>query len=314
MFKFHFALRFQSDIVVDKLQMINTNQAINFLHRQLESWPHAAANFDALGQLQTRTVAIDDFTFTLQHNPARIASTGAKVSTVEIKKRTCFLCAKNRPPVQNALPITLEGKPGEEPTHYELLVNPFPIFPIHFTIPAIEHMPQIISDNGARRFADMLRMALMLPGLAIFYNGAKCGASAPDHFHFQAVEESRMPLLDKCKTRLKLPFRVEYAEFSDLDRAAEWFNRLLPTLPKGDASTAEPPINIICAAEKSHVKICVIPRKAHRPDFYGLGVGEILVSPASVDLCGTIILPNPEDFTSKFTESYLRSLLKQTCY
>lgn len=289
------------------METLSTAAALGFLRRQLAQWPMAAANFEALSRVETRTMECRGRNFAVQHNPARIASTGAKVADGKAGPRPCFLCKANRPGEQLTFPLD-HG--------YELLVNPFPIFPVHFTIPALDHTSQqLISCGRTERMAHMAEFAMKLPGLALFYNGARCGASAPDHFHFQAVEASRMPLLDWATDGRQLPFNV--INFS-ATTPAEAEAKLLETtvsLPRR-ADGEEPDINVICRADgiSGGVQICVIPRKAHRPDFFGSAEGQILVSPASVDLAGTIILPRPEDFHTAFTSERLEALLAQTVF
>ena len=284
---------------------LSTESALKFLNEQLLNWPEVAKRFASLNSVETRKLNVAERCFTLQHNPARITSTGAAVSSNAIEARPCFLCKNNRPEQQFALPIN---------DKYELLVNPYPIFPVHFTIPSTTHTPQQLVYNSGNRFADMLTIAHQLPGLALFYNGAHCGASAPDHFHFQAVEASNLPLLQWASDGCALPFAVEYHKFIDISDAIKWGAEIMAKLPNPNKDP-EPPINVICVRQNDgSINVCIIPRRAHRPEFYGSKDGQILVSPASVDLCGTIILPRPEDFYENFTSNHLTLLLTQTCY
>ena len=289
------------------MEKLSTAAALGFLNRQLAEWPMAAANFEALSHVETRTMECRGRRFAVQHNPARIASTGAKVTDGKAGPRPCFLCRANRPAEQ--LSFALDHG-------YELLVNPFPIFPVHFTIPALEHTPQrLISDGRADRMAHMAEFAMAMPGMALFYNGARCGASAPDHFHFQTVEASRMPLLDWAVDGKPLPFNVINFTAKTPSEAATKLLEATATLARR-AEGEEPDMNVICRAGEAHggVQVCVIPRKAHRPDFFGTAEGRILVSPASVDLSGTIILPRPDDFHTSFTPERLEAMLAQTVY
>lgn len=289
------------------METLSTATALGFLRHQLAQWPMAAANFKALSRVETRTMECRGRNFAVQHNPARIASTGAKVADGKAGPRPCFLCKANRPAEQ--LSFGLDHS-------YELLVNPFPIFPVHFTIPTLDHTAQqLISCGRAERMAHMAEFAMNLPGLALFYNGARCGASAPDHFHFQAVEASRMPLLDWATDGRQLPFNVIYFSATTPPEAEAKLLEAIAPLPRRTGGD-EPDINVICRADgiSGGVQICVIPRKAHRPDFFGSAEGQILVSPASVDLAGTIILPRPEDFHTSFTPERLEALLAQTVF
>lgn len=292
---------------------ISTTGALALLQHQLEAWPLAAANFKALQNVETREMLHGHTRFTLQFNPARIASTGAKIDSNSLRQRACFLCGENRPAEQMELNIG---------NGYLLLVNPFPIFPVHFTIPAAAHTPQLITADNCTPFAHMAALALKLPGLALFYNGPRCGASAPDHMHFQAVERQRLPLLQYIEKGEQLPFKVFTDTFTDIADATGWFRTLIGQLPVPEAEPPheETPVNVLCTAcqgengEPTAIRVVVIPRKAHRPDFYGSGEDQILVSPASVDLGGVIILPSPDDFHRKFTTTHLETLINQTCY
>lgn len=287
---------------------MNTDELMAFHRRQLAVWPMAAANFEALQAVEVKEFEVDGLTWKVQHNPARIASTAAKLDKSSIAARPCFLCDAHRPAEQLYLPVSGGG--------YNVLVNPFPIFPVHFTIPATGHTPQLITADGARRFADMFRLGLSLRGLAMFYNGPACGASAPDHFHFQAVELSSLPLFDWVARNRSLPFRVESAIMADANEAREWFCGVCDSLARlpENAGQKEPRVNVLCAAIAGGVRIIVIPRRAHRPDFYGTAPGQLLLSPASVDLSGVLVSPSSDDFRHKITPSVIRSLLDQTCY
>ena len=154
----------------------------NFLTGQLAHWPTAQHNYAALSRVRVKTLDVDGTAFRVQCNPARIVSSAARVDERSIRQRACFLCAANRPAEQEAI-RALEGR-------YDILVNPFPIFPRHLTLAATDHVSQRI----APRLADLLRLARMLPGYTLFYNGPRCGASAPDHAHFQAGSRGFLPI------------------------------------------------------------------------------------------------------------------------
>ena len=153
---------------------VTTKQIEEFIAAQCAEWPLAGRNFEALKGVEVRYVELPDRHIKVQFNPARIVSSGAKVDARSLAERPCFLCDANRPSEQRGI----EWGDGR----YTILVNPFPIFPRHLTIPAAEHTPQRITG----RVADMLRLASELEGYTVFYNGPRCGASAPDHMHFQA--------------------------------------------------------------------------------------------------------------------------------
>lgn len=251
----------------------------------------AAQNYAALAGCESRPAGPG--AMRLQFNPARAVSTGARVDAATIRERPCFLCRANRPAGQTA-DRRFDG--------YELLVNPFPIFSRHFTIASLTHESQSVSGRGG----DMYAMAVAMPGYAVFYNGPRCGASAPDHQHFQAVPAADLPFLASG-----FPFRTIVFDADDADAARTRLDGTLATLA-GDSAT-EPMVNILAVATGTTVRFTVIPRRAHRPDCYGTGRGQHLVSPASVDLAGVMITPRREDYDT-LAESDIARILSQVCY
>lgn len=265
----------------------------NFFRHQLSVWPLAASNYAALSGCVTRHTGPG--AMHLQFNPARAVSTGARVDAAALKARPCFLCAANRPAEQTA---------DFRFPDYELLVNPFPIFRRHFTIASLNHEPQAVAGYGD----DMYRMATGMPGYAVFYNGPRCGASAPDHRHFQAVPACELPFLASG-----FPFRTIEFNASDAESARRMLDDTLASLP-GEAGE-EPMVNILAAASADNitVRFIVIPRRAHRPTCYGTGDGEHLVSPASVDLAGMMITPRRHDYDT-LTGDDIAEIIAQVCY
>ena len=273
------------------------------IDRQLASWPEAARRYSDLREVKTKEITIGGMPVRVQYNPARAVSTLARTDAASIAARPCFLCRENRPQQQEALPF--EGCDGRR---YEILVNPFPIFPEHFTIPAVDHVPQRI----AGRFPDMLRIAEAFPDMTVFYNGPESGASAPDHFHFQMGCKGFLPVethfgLLGPKTVMR-PGVAAIALTSayipglpvitapDAESAEAAFLRVLRSLPVSPR-TGEPQLNILCWREQDIFRVLVIPRNAHRPSCYYAPEGEaVRISPASVDLGGVFIVPVEEDF------------------
>ena len=210
----------------------------------------------------------------VQYNPARMVSTGAKIDKASIATRPCFLCAKNRPAEQRGLDLNED---------FEWLVNPFPILPNHFTIAAKEHRPQRILDG----YDAMIQAVQALPeGYIVFYNGPKCGASAPDHLHLQAGKwDMPLPMGDAYRV-----YHLPHAESSDA------FRMLYDSLPVMDDED-EPRMNVVAYRTGEHVSLIVIPRRAHRPHCYSVeGDGKYLISPGTLDMCGLIITPRLEDY------------------
>ena len=181
------------------------SQIRTLFQEQTTNWPQAKESYSNLAGVLTKSFSFGDFEVKVQFNPARIVSSGAKVDAKTIAERKCFLCAANRPAEQKSVEF------GD----YEILVNPFPIFPKHFTIPRKEHVDQQIKPY----FADMLQLAEVLDNYLIFYNGPRCGASAPDHMHFQAGTKDFLPLVNDYK-RLK----ATYAELLVESEAIQLFS------------------------------------------------------------------------------------------
>lgn len=293
---------------------LTSQQAKDLLHSQLNEWALAKTNFDALTGVEAKDFTISDIKIRVQFNPARIQSSAAKVDAKSIQERKCFLCPNNLPDVQKGIPF------GE----YQVLVNPFPIFPEHFTIPTLNHVDQLIID----RFGDMLDLAKSLDEFTIFYNGPKCGASAPDHAHFQAGSKGFMPFEEEIhtlekETILKNEDLTVYAvrkafrncfllEAKDKEAAVSYFKKIysLLELKEGDK---EPMMNILSWYENNAWYTLVIPREKHRPAcFSAEGDANILISPASVDLGGVFITPLEKDFL-KITEIDIKNILKEIC-
>ncbi|MBE6268652.1 MAG: DUF4922 domain-containing protein [Bacteroidales bacterium] len=274
-----------------------------FFDKQLAAWDEVAERYKALDAVETKCF---DNGLSMQFNPARIRSTGAAVDKKSIAERPCFLCAENRPAEQSGRDIC---------GSLEVLVNPFPIMGEHYTIVTKEHTPQLI----APLYADMLFVAKRWRGMSVFYNGATCGASAPDHAHLQAVPSKYLPLLGQkwmkkvigCATLVDgsvgdgILFSDSYVvplfviKSSDGQRMESLLGRLLAALPVKDAAD-EPAVNIITAYKESEGwTTIVIPRGKHRPDCYFAEDGcRRIISPGALDMAGVIIAARREDFDS----------------
>ena len=292
------------------------------LHEQVSNWELARTNFAGLKTVRTKSFDFGDFEVKVQFNPARIVSSGAKVDAKTIAERKCFLCTENRPAEQTAV----------DAGDYLVLVNPFPIFPEHFTIPRKEHVDQQIKPY----FADMLELAEALDDYLIFYNGPRCGASAPDHMHFQAGTKDFLPLVNDYKrlkdTRAQLLVESENfqlfnfnnylrtiycIESTDVESAKDAFEKLYkhfqqtspPALSKGEG--AEPMLNIVCTFEDGKWFTFVLPRKTFRPwQYTAESDQQLLVSPATVEMCGIFITPIEAHF-EKITKEDVESILEQ---
>ena len=250
------------------------NPLETFFEEQLREWPLAHDNHAALGQVWCRELSSDKLATPLhvQYNPARIVSTGASIDKASIAARPCFLCAKNRPAEQRAMPLNDD---------FEWLVNPFPILPHHYTIAAKEHRPQRILDA----YDAMIQATLALPEeYIVFYNGPKCGASAPDHLHLQAG------IFDCQLLTANYPYKIMVAD------SKESFQTIYDSLPIADGEE-EPRMNVIAYRKGETVSLIVIPRRAHRPHCYTAeGDNHYLISPGALDMGGLIVTPRREDY------------------
>lgn len=285
------------------------------LEEQREEWPLAAKNYKGLASVKVKRFAFDHFNIFAQFNPERIRSSAAKVDKKSIEERPCFLCEKNLPAEQKALLFN---------EAYLILVNPFPIFQEHFTIPHLEHKPQRIKGN----FRPMLDLSKAMHHYIVFYNGPKCGASAPDHFHFQAGIKGFMPI-DYEYAALKPGFSTLFAsdelniysadkyirhfialEGNDPEKLTRAFNILYDKLAE-QPHEEEPMMNILAGYWDDHWRILVFPRKKHRPgQYYKEGDENILISPASVDFGGTLITPLEKDF-EKLGQADIKDIFEQ---
>ena len=293
---------------------VDSNKIAGFFETQLAAWPMAAANFEALGGVKVKELDVNGMPFKVQFNPARMASSGAKVDAASLKARPCFLCEKNRPEVQ----IGIEWN-----DRYTILVNPLPIFHRHLTIPDTSHTDQLI----AGRIADMMGLAAELNGYTVFYNGPRCGASAPDHMHFQAGNSDFLtiaPAIENAELKTiaadgdatlslvdTLPVKVFVIDAADHSAGERLFGRLLEAMPVPEGER-EPMLNLLCYSTPAGERLVVIPRKRHRPACYGTDNGCMLISPASVDVGGVFITPRPEDF-ERMDQAAIASILDEVC-
>ncbi len=310
-----------------------------FVRDQLSVWPLAAANFRALKDAQTRELPVGGLTVRIQHNPARIRSSAAKVDKASIEARSCFLCADARPKEQRTLKF--EGRKGRK---YDILVNPYPIFPGHLTIARDRHVDQSIW----KCLTDMADLAHHYTGLTVFYNGPRCGASAPDHMHFQACPRGMLPLENAVDRQLDthgedLAFLTSVKEaqlfhYKKFTRGvfvlrartskslAKLFYRLLDCVPTPEGET-EPMFNLLMwykslaggrrPAGNTHglaafeYRAIVLLRGAHRSHHYfDEGPDHLTMSPGCADMAGLFIAPQAEDY-AKLDSRLLTEMLSE---
>lgn len=291
---------------------------LDFIDSQLAAWQLARSNYQALGKTERRSFEIGGLTVGVQCNPARIVSTAAKIDAHSIAKRQCFLCKENRPSEQIPIDI-IEG--------WELLLNPYPIFPTHFTIVSKKHCPQ----DGFP--LEMVEMAEKLSGMTIFFNGSRAGASCPDHKHCQAVMTRELPLMvlvERChqlnmsdngglkhiatsnELGIDVPFSFVSVIITPDVEGMEELAKIEEII--GKKYIDEGLVNIFVWIDKVGVlRVVGVPRKAHRPSCYGCDAGQLLISPGCIDMAGVIITPRIEDF-NRLTAADIRRIYTEVAY
>ena len=308
-----------------------------FFQKELQDWPEAAERYKALEEgVQTKELPLGETMMAAQWNPARIVSTGAAIDKKTISERPCFLCDNNRPKEQHKLMTE---------KHYQILVNPYPILPQHFTIPMRRHTPQSIYSS----FGTLRKMAWDMPKHIVFYNGPLCGASCPDHMHLQAGSRGIVPL-ERDWTMYEKGLRKLYPltgeQMASMEEAGNVGNRpglyllegyacpvfVIRSLPTESDSLlcqrvykalpvigdeTEPRLNIVCWREKGtasrpdEIVTLIFPRSKHRPDcYYAEGKEQLLISPGALDMCGLFITPREQDFEA-LTAEKAASILKE---
>ncbi|MBV5315621.1 MAG: DUF4922 domain-containing protein [Prolixibacteraceae bacterium] len=289
-----------------------------FVEAEKLTWPLAAANFKGLEKVKERSFHFNGFDIRAQFNPERMLSSVSNVDKKSIAARKCFLCNENRPAEQDAIEF------GDQ---FLILVNPFPIFKYHFTVSSNKHVDQRFTPNV--RY--LLELAVAMEGFTVFYNGPECGASAPDHLHFQAGESDFLPVNEDFD-RLKSTARILYSRAETQVWAFDHFLRKMISIETNSMEEAlriigvyylhfqamqvekvEPMMNALCTFSEGKWIIHLFPRKAHRPtQFFAKGAEHILISPGSVDFGGVFILPRQEDF-DKLTSENIVDILTQVC-
>jgi hypothetical protein len=296
------------------------SKAHGLLLQQKRVWEMLRTGYDTLRSLRTKVYDFGGFQIKVQFNPGRLISTSAKVDATSIKERKCFLCAENLPPAQLGIPCDVG---------YLLLCNPFPIFPEHFTIPSLHHTPQLIRDS----FASLLHLMRELGSrYTVLYNGPRCGASAPDHLHFQAGNRSYLPIdteyaamkqnhasrlvqsdcLSACSVEdhLRRFITLESSAAGLLQRA---LGALYEVFQEGGPAGEEPMLNVLGFYTNAEWRIHVFPRARHRPSLYFKeGNEKLLISPAAVELGGICTTPREQDF-ERVTREQIVDMYNEVC-
>jgi hypothetical protein len=285
---------------------------------QKDTWEILSSNYNSFQDIKSKIIQFDGFSFMIQFNPGRYVSSSAIVDKKSIINRKCFLCLKNLPKEQEGIIIK----------DYILLANPYPIFPEHFTISNLRHRNQSIKDS----FGDLLFFSRILSKhYTIFYNGPQCGASAPDHLHFQAGSKNVMPLdsefvhlknkygeiLSKINNCNVLAINDQLRKIISIEGYDESIIRNIFDLFYNEYSSGpdavEPLMNIICLYnEDNGWRINIMLRAKHRPkEYYLEGEERVMLSPAACDYGGLCITPLEKDF-NRFDGTLLNKIFAET--
>ena len=316
-------------------------QITDMFSRELSTHGRAFINYEALAGVEVKDMTIDGFPAKLFFNPARVRSVMADVSPEALQKRACFLCPDGVE--EHQLTHNWDSPTGHT---YYIRVNPFPIFSPHFTISFSVHERQELLPH----LEAMLHLAKELPEMTIFYNGPMCGASAPDHMHFQAVPRHSLPIEDHFSTNYANAILVQE---TDLQSHLAAVKRVLAmgTIPEEASQTGsltagashaeeyEPRWNIVSwytpsphgdsvesSAENTTLHhstqhyttlhngmfhTVIFFRRESRPMcFFAPEEERILFSPATVEMGGIGIVANRESF-DRLTPSKLRDIIRE---
>jgi hypothetical protein len=296
-----------------------SDAAVRLSEIQKAQWPMLNAGFKSLDTVKSKSFQFDGYKIKAQFNAGRMTSTSAKVDPKSISERKCFLCVENLPAEQKGILYN---------DNYIILCNPFPIFPAHFTLTHKEHTPQRIIDT----FSDMLDLSKDLSKYySVIYNGPRCGASAPDHLHFQAGNKFFMTIDDEFHQIKNEYGKVIYEnddlsfyaiddgvrkfvsiECLDKELVVNSFNKFYKTYSKLMNEEQEPMINLVSFYEEEYGwRIIIFLRAKHRPAvFFAEDENKMLVSPAAIDLGGVCVFPREEDFNC-ITKEMITDIFKE---
>ena len=294
---------------------MNSKDVLQLYNGQLQEFELAKKNYTDLQQAVYRDIPFDLFRLRIQYNPARMISTNARIDVRTLQNRKCFLCREHMPEAQKGIRYN---------DRYSIFINPYPIFERHFTVPSRHHEPQCIGG----RFEDLLDLTFDFQGYTLFYNGPTCGASAPDHFHFQMCPRHLMPLEEDAaneelrrylvkKDYYSVSILKDYLrevillQASDSHLLSVLFRQTMEIIGRSIPFEEEPMINLLGWFDNCQWTVCLFPRRTRRPrQFYAEGTEKILFSPGCVDMAGLIISPREEDFR-KYSAGLLTDMFSQ---
>jgi hypothetical protein len=275
---------------------------LGLLSDQKETWPDLRRGYESLGNIRERDISCKGFSVRLQHNPERITNTLADVGKKNTDNQQCFLCVEHLPESQKGILYRNE---------YLILCNPRPIFSAHFTISHVDHCGQAIEGE----IQTLLRLlAEFGSGWAVFYNGPKCGASAPDHLHFQAAPSGKMLIEREMREEQRFADprwldgillyslrdvgrTIVVMEGENAAAMEGVFKRFMDSLRRVLRLAEEPMMNVAGYQEGERWRLVIFPRRKHRPDsFFKKGDARVVVSPGLIDMGGVLITPVEKDF------------------
>ena len=171
-----------------------------------------------------------------------------------------------------------------------------------------------VPQNIFSHFPDLLEISKNLPDFTVFYNGPKCGASAPDHFHFQAGNTGFLPFEKEFESLERQYSEILFQnENSKIVTVENYFRRFVAIVSSEkdfitkkfefvyhqleSDKNEEPMMNILCNFIENKWRVIIFPRNIQHPShFFKTGEQRIIVGPATVELGGILILPREEDF------------------
>lgn len=311
--------------------MIKAMDLNSLIDTWAEEWPLLKENRACFRRARKETIAksAEGTIFTKILLQYRKASLTADLGAIEKGERACFLCDSARPKEQKHLKFK----------DYKILANPYPASELHFTVVNDAHIPQSLKG----RVGDMLELADRYRDMCVFYNGPKCGASAPDHQHFQMIlsddvmnimsqsgtadartldgMEGNTNIGSTCSAIRRNGCDVQVNEtglfgFITVKGAApekisETVDEIMSRLDT-DHDGSEPMVNVL-AYYNNGLTVVIIPRRAHRPACYGSEENKMLVSPASIEMAGTFILSREADF-SRLGADEIKEIYAQVAY
>ncbi len=261
---------------------------------QKEEWGQLGAALRRLDDMKVKTLSWDNqFFVDVQFAPTKEAGTAIKDDSDSLQDAPCFLCETNRPAAQRGIPFL---------DRYVMLCHPFPILKNHLVIPLHSHVPQRIG----KKIGDMLALAGQLPDYAVFYNGPKCGAFTPRHFHFEAGLKT--PALLQGDNELRSCLSIDSEDRGEVE---ELFGDVMHYLRARQPNEEEPMMNVIAFMEQDRYCLHIFPRRAYRSGCYQEeGSRKMLISPAAVDMAGCIVTKREEDFI-KIEKQHVEEIFAQ---